>query len=140
MTADGKDATTRFKILAVSSSADLSIGSVGSCALQGVERLLDGSSTPSGAAIVLCEPLTGRTHQIRVHLAHLGHPIIGDDLYGIQGPWIARHALHAAALRCMHPSTGERLKVIASLPRDFQELLDTLGLGSWCNTTLEDIL
>ncbi len=45
-----------------------------------------------------CAPRTGRTHQIRLHLAHAGHPIVGDDIYGIQGPWIARQALHAAAL------------------------------------------
>jgi len=44
-----------------------------------------------------CAPRTGRTHQIRLHLAHAGHPIVGDDIYGIQGPWIARQALHAAA-------------------------------------------
>ena len=45
-----------------------------------------------------CAPRTGRTHQIRLHLAHAGHPIVGDDIYGIQGPWIGRQALHAAAL------------------------------------------
>lgn len=51
-----------------------------------------------GHTLVLAEPKTGRTHQLRVHFAHLGHPMIGDDLYGTPSPLIARHALHAISL------------------------------------------
>lgn len=43
-----------------------------------------------GAALVRCYPKSGRTHQIRLHMAHLGHPLIGDELYGVTGPWIGR--------------------------------------------------
>jgi len=59
---------------------------------------------------------TGRTHQIRVHLAHLGHPLLGDDLYGGSTNLIPRHALHSAQLTLTHPRTGERLSVAALLP------------------------
>ncbi len=51
-----------------------------------------------GCSLLLCEPLTGRTHQLRVHLSHIGHPILGDEIYGSPSPRIARHALHAVSL------------------------------------------
>ncbi len=67
---------------------------------------------------------TGRTHQIRVHMAHLGHPVLGDQLYGGMGPGlIARQALHAKSLSFPHPVTGERLRIEAPLPADLRELL-----------------
>lgn len=71
-------------------------------------------------------PRTGRTHQLRVHLASIGHPIIGDDLYGNASPLIARQALHAAVLRFRAPG-GEELTVRAPLPEDMRALLACKG-------------
>lgn len=71
---------------------------------------------------------TGRTHQIRVHMAHLGHPVLGDELYGQAGP-PGRQALHAAALAFSHPVTGERLHLESPLPSDLVELAEALDRG-----------
>ncbi|GFR49816.1 hypothetical protein Agub_g11756 [Astrephomene gubernaculifera] len=81
-----------------------------------------------GASLILCAPHTGRTHQIRVHLAHVRHPIVGDDVYGISGPWINRQALHAAALQFLHPMTGRVVRLTAPLPYDMRSCLVSLGL------------
>lgn len=68
-------------------------------------------------ALVLCRPLTGRTHQIRLHMAALGCPILGDFLYGqeVEG---CRCALHSAAVRILHPVTGQEVCAFAALPAD----------------------
>jgi len=71
-------------------------------------------------------PRTGRTHQIRVHMAHLGHPILGDSLYGIPSQWISRQALHAHALAFDHPKTKKRMSFQSPLPQDLQVLLGHL--------------
>lgn len=69
---------------------------------------------------------TGRTHQIRVHLSHLGHPLIGDDLYGGSMDLISRQALHAFRLRFTHPMTGKAIVVTAPLPSDMDRIVSTL--------------
>ena len=67
---------------------------------------------------------TGRTHQIRVHLAHIGCPICGDYLYGRELPELKdRFALHSARLRCIQPVTGETVEVVEPMPEDFRNLL-----------------
>jgi len=71
--------------------------------------------------------LTGRTHQIRVHLSHIGHPILGDPLYGGDMTYISRQALHAARFLCKHPLKHVPLDVNAPLPYDMKALLQTLG-------------
>ncbi len=77
----------------------------------------------NGHTLVKARPITGRTHQLRVHFAHLGHPITGDDLYGTPTEKIARHALHAYALTFPHPATQAPMTVYAPLPDDFLSLL-----------------
>ncbi|ARU63317.1 hypothetical protein CBW65_21755 [Tumebacillus avium] len=69
---------------------------------------------------------TGRTHQIRVHLSWLGHPLLGDELYFGATERFKRQALHARFLRFPHPITGEMLEVEAPYPDDFAELLQSL--------------
>ncbi|MBI3269632.1 MAG: RluA family pseudouridine synthase [Planctomycetes bacterium] len=99
-----------------------------------------------GFTLVRAEPKTGRTHQIRVHLAHVGHPVVADSLYGRreslydwelrfsqkpadhppEEPLIARHALHARWIAFAHPETGEPVEFAAPLPEDMTRLLEAL--------------
>ena len=72
-------------------------------------------------------PKTGRTHQIRVHFASIGHPIVGDETYGRADNRLDRHFLHAAYLEFEHPATGVRHEIESPLPQDLQALLDDLG-------------
>lgn len=79
-------------------------------------------------ALLRCEIHTGRTHQIRVHLAFIGAPVVGDTVYGYnkQRLKLKRHFLHAAELRFDHPATGERLSFTSDLPASLQNILDKL--------------
>ncbi|MBQ3815996.1 MAG: RluA family pseudouridine synthase [Clostridia bacterium] len=81
-----------------------------------------------GRSLVLCSPLTGRTHQLRVQFAGIGCPITGDSLYGTASPLIPRHALHSWQTTFPHPMTGEKMTVTAPLPADMTALLASLGL------------
>lgn len=80
-----------------------------------------------GKALVRVRLLTGRTHQIRVHMAFIDCPIVGDTVYGYRKPKIARQFLHAARLCFDHPRTGERLCFESPLPPYLQEYLDSLS-------------
>lgn len=81
-----------------------------------------------GASLLSLRLETGRTHQIRVHLSHIGHPIIGDDLYGKpDSPLIRRQALHAYRIGFDQPRLGDRIELTADLPQDMVELLEKLG-------------
>jgi len=99
---------------------------------QVIERL-------NGFTFVRLLPHTGRTHQLRVHMSYLRHPIVGDTMYGARRitvgdlfkkddptPIIGRFALHAHKLEFRHPVTGTEMKLQAPLPPDFQQLLETL--------------
>lgn len=78
------------------------------------------------ASLVRLRLETGRTHQIRVHMSHLGHPLIGDTLYGGQTQGIKRQALHGERLLFGHPLTGEAIEVNALWPDDFHALYNGL--------------
>ena len=97
---NGKDATTKFRVL---------------------ERF--GEYT-----LAECSLLTGRTHQIRVHMAYIGHPVAGDPKYGAKKcPFaITGQALHSKTLSFIHPRTGERMEFEAPLPEDMENILHTL--------------
>ena len=93
---DGKPARTRYEVL----------------------------ETCGGRALLRLELDTGRTHQIRVHMAHIGHPLVGDFLYGTENrALIARPALHSHRLELTHPVTGERLSFSVPLPDDMAALM-----------------
>lgn len=77
-----------------------------------------------GRSLIEARPETGRTHQIRVHLAHIGHPIAGDPLYGRPHALLERQFLHAQRLAFRHPRTGERIELSAPLPDDLARVLD----------------
>lgn len=80
--------------------------------------------TGQGRALVELELDTGRTHQIRVHMAHTGHPLIGDFLYGTEDhSLISRPALHSARLSLRHPVTGEPMAWEQPLPEDMARLV-----------------
>ena len=87
---DGRDALTEYNVLA----------------------------SANGRALIECKPRTGRTHQIRVHLRHLGCPIVGDPLYGKRGAF-TRHLLHAWKLEFRHPVSGETMRFEAKPPPEF---------------------
>ncbi len=79
-------------------------------------------------------PKTGRTHQIRVHLAKIDHPVLGDNLYGgmdSTAPVCRRHMLHAYQIEFTHPVTKKRLKIQAPIPADLKSVLDQLNLQSF---------
>ena len=78
----------------------------------------------TGLALLKLQPETGRTHQLRLHMASIGHPLAGDWLYGTEDPnLIPRPALHSCVLRLKHPVTGELLELTAPLPDDMQALV-----------------
>lgn len=81
-----------------------------------------------GYTHVECRLETGRTHQIRVHMASIGHPLLGDTVYGSKKPWpgLAGQCLHARKLRFIHPSTGEPVEVECPLPDWFEKVLKQL--------------
>jgi 23S rRNA pseudouridine1911/1915/1917 synthase len=82
-----------------------------------------------GSSLVEARPKTGRTHQIRVHLAAIGHPIIGDKLYGRASALVPRQFLHAQRIVFTHPSSGETMSLEAPLAPDLQAALDRLRRG-----------
>lgn len=88
--------------------------------------------TAAVAALVEARPLTGRTHQIRAHLAYLGHPVLGDIEFDKQmpgAPWPERMLLHAYSVELTHPGTGRKVSYTAPLPEDFRLFWKQLKAG-----------
>ena len=84
-------------------------------------------SSANGRSVVRCELLTGRTHQIRVHLAALGYPIVGDRVYGEADPSVPRQALHARRVSLPDPVTRETLEFESAVPQDLRDLITELS-------------
>lgn len=83
-----------------------------------------------GYTHIRCRLETGRTHQIRVHMAHIGHPLLGDALYGAPSPdkGLSGQCLHARELKFIHPRTGEHVVISTDLPEYFTSVLHHLCL------------
>ena len=81
-----------------------------------------------GYTHIRCRLETGRTHQIRVHMAYIGHPLLGDEVYGHKKPELGQSSqcLHASLLQFTHPRTGRPVLVYAPLPAYFQQVLEKL--------------
>jgi len=129
-----RDVRNRLKRAAVKSG-----GRAALTRYETVERFPADTTRPAIAALVRCQLETGRTHQIRVHMAHIGHPLIGDPVYGagfatkaetvpaLLGKRVRkfrRQALHAAVLRFEHPVSGEVLSFESPPPADMAGLID----------------
>jgi 23S rRNA pseudouridine1911/1915/1917 synthase len=81
----------------------------------------------SGYSLLEVRPETGRTHQIRVHLAAIGHPVVGDKVYGNRSTHLDRQFLHAARIGFRLPSSGQYVEFESDLPPDLQRALEDLG-------------
>jgi 23S rRNA pseudouridine1911/1915/1917 synthase len=92
------------------------------------------NSYQQGFSLLECVPETGRTHQIRVHLAHTGHPLVADNVYGgskrstLDRLWCPHQFLHASVLGFTHPATNHKQVVEAELPADLQESFNLLHI------------
>ena len=136
----GKPSRTLVRVLASSAEVDLGSCRLGDSEHPGWKRALGPGRWPQGASLVEATPLTGRTHQIRLHLSHAGFPILGDTVYGLfhgeeilaggPGLWggLRRQALHAHALQLEHPETGAAVRYSAALPADMLAAAKHLGL------------
>lgn len=84
------------------------------------------------ASLLLCEPITGRTHQLRVHMKEMGHPLLGDTQYAKRFScqiYVHRQMLHAFRLTFPHPETGKIIEVTVPIPEDFVEALENVGMA-----------
>jgi 23S rRNA pseudouridine1911/1915/1917 synthase len=116
----GQPAITRYERVAVSDERPAA----------GAEPFPVSSSSRGRHALLRCRLVTGRMHQIRVHLAAKGWPLVGDPVYGraSAGPAFPRQALHAWRVAFTHPLTGEHLDIVAPLPDDLRALIEELKL------------
>jgi 23S rRNA pseudouridine1911/1915/1917 synthase len=114
---DGRPSRTRYRVLKVFGA--------------GVEASTRTQMLPGQIEYTLVEayPETGRTHQIRAHFAWLGHPLVGDTVYGRRKPSLSipRHFLHAARLTLRLPSSGEEYTFVSPLPEDLAQVLESLS-------------
>lgn len=87
-------------------------------------KVIQELSSPTSLSVLDINLITGRTHQIRVHTSYLGHPIIGDSLYGNASPFISRQALHAYKIEFLNPITNKKMVINSELPNDMKQILN----------------
>ncbi|MBR3326839.1 MAG: RluA family pseudouridine synthase [Atopobiaceae bacterium] len=107
----------------------------------------EASATDEGFSLLECHLYTGRTHQIRVHMRHIGHPVVGDQLYGVRAKraksrdlGLARQFLHSWRVSFSHPETGECVTIEDTLPNDLAQVLADLHSRSMGRTEAGDCI
>ena len=119
---DGRDARTRYRVLEyIMPSGRVRAPSGGSP--------MPSAGARSGYSLLDVALETGRTHQIRVHLSYIGHPLLGDGVYGRSSPLLGRQFLHANRLGFRHPATGEPVEFRSELPPELLAVLERLRDG-----------
>lgn len=125
---EGKLATTYYRVIDYYSSLNLALDSFPT--KKHIKQYT--KSYYQGFSLLECLPETGRTHQIRVHLAHIKHPLISDLIYGgdkrskLDRYWCPRQFLHASQIQFTHPATGQKIMFEAELAKDLREVLRLL--------------
>lgn len=131
----GRSAKTHYRVVEFFSAASFRKTVGQSESLNQAKLRQDLNSYQQGFSLLECLPETGRTHQIRVHLAHIGHPIVADRTYGggkrsaLDRRWCPRQFLHAAAAQINHPKTQKRTVFKADLTPDLHEIIDLLSFS-----------
>lgn len=125
----GREAVTAYQVLEYFPALDYQILAEQGLAETSIKLLKKNTNSYQGFSLVECWPKTGRTHQIRVHLTHIKHPLVGDKLYvgkkrkKLDELWCSRHFLHASELTLAHPRTNQSLTVTAPLPKELAQIL-----------------
>ena len=138
VTPAGYPSVTHYEVLQVYGSSDADLQGFGPSAHKEQAGSLQGRYAEfapiQGYSLLKLKLDTGRTHQIRVHMTHIGHPLLGDELYGELYGYgglpedMPRQALHASHLEFTHPVSGEHLSLDAPLPQDMQNWLDRISI------------
>ncbi len=126
---EGREAVTAYKVIEPYQALDMEVLKSIGISDESLKLIKKNSNSYQGFSLVECWPKTGRTHQIRVHLNHIKHPLVGDKLYvgkkrrKLDEIWCKRHFLHASELSFIHPRTKEKLQLAAPLPAELKEIL-----------------
>lgn len=127
---EGREAVTAYKVIEPYQALDMEVLKSIGISDESLKLIKKNSNSYQGFSLVECWPKTGRTHQIRVHLNHIKHPLVGDKLYvgkkrrKLDEIWCKRHFLHASELSFIHPRTKEKLQLAAPLPAELKEILN----------------
>ena len=116
----GRDPRNRKRMAVVAGGRDASTG---------YKALRYFAHESDAYTLVEATPKTGRTHQIRVHFSAVGHPLVGDSLYGRRSPLLGRQFLHAHRLGFRHPSIGRYMEFTSPLPAELRSVIEVLDLG-----------
>lgn len=130
---EGREAVTSYKVLDYFPKLDLEkLAQNTTITPEDIKLLKKNKSSYQGFSLVECWPKTGRTHQIRVHMAHIKHPLVGDKSYvgkkrqKLDPIWCERHFLHASQITFTHPRSGQEMTLEADLSPDLNRVLTLL--------------